>query len=114
MSPGGAVVKTHWFHILLSLAGEPRYGSAIRDDVQRISDGGVRLWPATLYGSLEELLERGWIDELPEADQPDERQGRERFYRLTRAGRTALEDELGRLEELAGLARSRLSGETAP
>ena len=24
----------------------------------------MRLWPATLYGSLEELLARGWIREL--------------------------------------------------
>lgn len=103
-------MKTHWFHILLSLAGGTRYGSAIQEDVDELSGGSVRLWPATLYGSLEELLERGWIGELDPAEVADERRGRERFYRLTPEGRTALEEEVLRLEDLTSTARTRLGG----
>jgi DNA-binding PadR family transcriptional regulator len=40
-------------------------GTAIQDDVRELSGGGVRLWPATLYGSLEELVEQGWLEEVP-------------------------------------------------
>jgi hypothetical protein len=45
-------VKTHWFYILLSVCAGPRYGTAIQEDARALSDGEVRLWPATLYGSL--------------------------------------------------------------
>lgn len=103
-------MKTAWFHILLSLAGGPGYGSSIQDDVRRLSDGAVRLWPATLYGSLEDLVERGWLEDAPDHPSPEGSAGRERFYRLTTAGREALEAETARLEGLARAARDRLAG----
>lgn len=102
-------MKSHWFFILLSVSAAPRYGTAIQDDVRTLSEGDVRLWPATLYGSLEELVERKWLQEVPDEERPDGISGRERFYRITRAGRLALEREAIRLESLAKVARSRLS-----
>jgi DNA-binding PadR family transcriptional regulator len=102
-------MKPHWFFILLSVSAAPRYGTAIQDDVRELSDGGVRLWPATLYGSLEELVGQGWLEEIAEDDRPAGISGRERFYRITRAGRLALKREAARLESLAGVARSRLA-----
>ncbi len=47
-------VKTPWYYILLALAAGDRHGLAIARDVQTLSNAQVRLWPATLYGSLEE------------------------------------------------------------
>ena len=102
-------MKTHWFFILLSVSAAPRYGTAIQDDVRELSDGGVRLWPATLYGSLEELVEQKWLQEVPENERPEGIIGRERFYRITRVGRAALEREATRLESLARVARTRLA-----
>ncbi len=102
-------MKPHWFFILLSLTAEPRYGTAIQDDVRTLSRGGVRLWPATLYGSLEELVEHGWLEEVPDDERPDGITGRERYYRITRAGRLALAREATRLESLAHVARTRLA-----
>jgi DNA-binding PadR family transcriptional regulator len=102
-------MKPHWFFILLSVSVAPRYGTAIQDDVRELSAGGVRLWPATLYGSLEELVEHGWLQEIAEDERPDGISGRERFYRITRAGRRAVEREAARLESLASVARMRLS-----
>jgi len=32
--------------------------------VQRLIYGAVRLWPSTLYGSLDDCAERKWIEEL--------------------------------------------------
>jgi DNA-binding PadR family transcriptional regulator len=101
-------VKQPWFYILLSLAASDRYGSQVQEDVLSTSEGRVRLWPATLYGSLEELLARGWIRELAADEQPAEGRGRERFYRLRPEGRTALREEVERLEGTVRMAKSRL------
>lgn len=102
-------MKRNWFYILLALARGPSYGSAIQEDVRALSDGAVRLWPATLYGSLEDLLAEGWLAEAPDHEPEDGRGGRERFYTLTASGRQALEVEAMRLEGLAAAVRSRLA-----
>jgi DNA-binding PadR family transcriptional regulator len=102
-------MKPHFFFILLSVSAAPRYGTAIQDDVRELSDGSVRLWPATLYGSLEELVELKWLKEVAESARPEGISGRERFYQLTRSGRTALEREAARLDSLVRVARSRLA-----
>ena len=102
-------MKPHWFFILLSVSSAPRYGTAIQDDVRALSEGAVRLWPATLYGSLEELVEQKWLEDMPEDERPEGISGRERYYRITRAGRLALGREAARLESLARVARTRLT-----
>lgn len=101
-------MKRHWFFVLLSVSSSPRYGTAIQEDVRELSDGRVRLWPATLYGSLEELANLGWLEEVDEDERPAGIAGRERFYRLTAAGRRALEGEVERMQFLASEARARL------
>lgn len=98
-------LKPHAFYILLALAEEDRHGLAIAREVQALSHGEVRLWPATLYGTLDELRARKWIEELPE--HPAEESERRRYYRLTRAGRSVLAGEAGRLGRLARLAKAR-------
>ena len=100
-----ATLKPHAFYILLALADGERHGLAIARDVQTLSDGEVRLWPATLYGTLDDLRARKWIEELPE--HPAEESERRRYYRLTKAGRAALAEEAERLGRLARLARAR-------
>ncbi len=102
-------MKSNWFYILLSVAPGPRYGTVIQDDVRALSDGAVRLWPATLYGSLEELVRNGMIEEIPEDERPEGGSGRERFYRITTQGRVAVEKESARMESLARVARTRLA-----
>ena len=105
MAPG-ATLKPHFFYILLALADGDRHGLAIARDAQALSDGGVRLWPATLYGSLDELRARKWIEQLDE--HPEQESERKRYYRLTRTGRAVLNDEAERLARLARLARARM------
>ena len=102
--PGDAL-KAHYFYILLALADGARHGLAIARDVQALSDGDVRLWPATLYGSLDELRARRWIEEVPE--HPADESERRRYYRVTRSGRQVLTEEAERLGRLARLARAR-------
>lgn len=102
-------MKPNWFFILLSVSAAPRYGTAIQDDVRALSDGAVRLWPATLYGSLEELVEQAWLKEVPDDERPDGISGRERYYQITRGGRVALAKEAARLDALVCVARTRLA-----
>ena len=102
-------MKPHHFLILLSVSATPSYGTAIQDDVRSLSDGHVRLWPATLYGSLEELVEQQWLEQVADDERPDGLSGRERFYRLTPTGRVALASEAKRMDSLVRTARSRLA-----
>ena len=97
------------FHILVVLAGGPLHGYAIRQDVEERTEGEIRLWPATLYGTLSALEERGLIAETESPGGPDD-DPRRKYYALTAEGRSALSAEAARLEGLARLARSRLGG----
>jgi DNA-binding PadR family transcriptional regulator len=102
-------MKRNWFFILLSLVGGERHGLAIMRDVLDLTEGAVRLWPATLYGSLEELQGRGWIEELAEPGQrPAGESERRRYYRITDAGRQVLTSETERMAGLVRAARSRM------
>ncbi|MEJ2216723.1 MAG: PadR family transcriptional regulator [Gemmatimonadota bacterium] len=96
------------FQMLVTLAGGPRHGYAIRQEVEARTEGAVRLWPATLYGTLAELVDRGLIEETESPGGPDD-DARRRYYALTAAGRKLVAAEAARLEELARLARRRLA-----
>jgi len=95
------------FHILLALAGGDRHGYGILKDVLRHTDGAVRLGPGTIYGTLQRLMEAGLVEE---SDGPADVDGRRRHYRLTRAGRKALEADVQRMEGLVRAARAQKIG----
>jgi DNA-binding PadR family transcriptional regulator len=91
-------------HVLMALAAGPRHGYAIAKDVRRLTDNRVRLGPGTLYGTLQRLMESGWVEDVPApARDADERR---RYYRLTRSGREALTAEAERLDALVRAARA--------
>ena len=93
------------FQILLSLVTAPRHGAAIRDDVADRTEGGVVLGPGTLYTSIKRLRARGWIDEVEPEASPTAGTDVRRFYVLTPAGREAVREEAGRLEQDLAYAR---------
>src|SRR5271167_3217369 len=64
-------LKAHWFHIMLSLAGGEQHGYGIMQDVLNRTTGKVRLWPATLYGSIKRLIESELIEESDERPAPE-------------------------------------------
>lgn len=98
----------HRFHILVALAGEAMHGSGIVRDVADRTEGEVRLWPATLYGTLEALEADGLIEELVGAERPEGVSERRRYYRITPLGRRALTAEATRMDALAKSAVERL------
>jgi DNA-binding PadR family transcriptional regulator len=103
-------LKPNTFHILVSLIGDDKHGLAIVRDVLEQTDGAIHLWPATLYGALEQLADEGLIEELgPRGEHPSGESEKRRYYRLTKMGRAAVMAEVKRLEHVAGTARSRLT-----
>jgi DNA-binding PadR family transcriptional regulator len=98
-------LKTQWFHIMLSLAGGEQHGYGIMQDVLDRTDGKVRLWPATLYGSIKRLIEAELIEESDERPAPELDDARRRYYRLTALGRRVLDAECERLQELVRVIR---------
>ena len=102
------MLRRNWFHVLVALAEQDLHGAAIADDVLERTGGELRLWPATLYRALDELVEAGLVSELGADERPAGESQRKRYYRVTREGRAALADEAARLEALAHEARARL------
>lgn len=104
-------MRRQWFYILLSLAERDRHGSGIMRDVLELTDGALKLWPVTLYGTLDELVEQGLIRALERApaDAQDD-SARKRWFHITAAGRAALAAEVARLEQTVSIAAQRLAG----
>jgi DNA-binding PadR family transcriptional regulator len=108
-------MRRHWFFILLSLAERDRHGSGVMRDVLELTDGELKLWPVTLYGSLDELCEQGWIRSLDRSPADvDDDSARKRWFRISASGRRALAAEVARLDATVRVATRRLahSGDT--
>jgi DNA-binding PadR family transcriptional regulator len=93
-------LKPQWFHIMLSLAAGEQHGYGIMQDVLLRTNDKVRLWPATLYGSIKRLIEAGLIEESDERPAPELDDARRRYYRLTVLGKRVIDAECERLQEL--------------
>jgi len=101
-------LKTHWFHIMLSLAGGEQHGYGIMQEVLTRTEGKVRLWPATLYGTIKRLIEAELIEESDVRPAPELDDARRRYYRLTPLGKRALSAECERLQELVRIIQKQV------
>jgi DNA-binding PadR family transcriptional regulator len=86
-------------HILLALADGERHGYGIRQEVERRTEGALRLGPGTLYEAIYRLSAQGLIEEQEGGE-------RRRVYAITRDGRRVLKQELQRLEAIVEQARA--------
>src|SRR5579863_1938215 len=84
------------FLVLLALSGGDRHGYGIRQDVRKL-DPTFELGPATLYTTIQRLLEGGWIKEV---SGPESGERRRRYYRITKDGNSELQAELRRMESM--------------
>jgi DNA-binding PadR family transcriptional regulator len=100
-------LKPHWFHVLLSLSNQEQHGYGIMQEVLDRTGGKVRLWPATLYGTLKRLMDADLIEESDDRPAPDLDDARRRYYRLTKLGRRVLNAECQRLEDLVRVIRAK-------
>lgn len=93
-------------HILMALADEDRHGYAIIQEVKARTNGEVRLSPATLYRSIQRMLDDDLIVEVQERPAPELDDERRRYYRITPFGRKVAREEASRLNDLVRLARA--------
>src|SRR5262249_56383366 len=77
----GAPVTPAVFLILLALAEGESHGYGIMQDVDRITQGGIRLGPGTLYRSIQRMLVDGLIEELAIALDDESDDDRRRYHR---------------------------------
>ena len=76
-------------------------------DVLERTDGKVRLWPPTLYGTIKRLTDEELIEPCEARNPPDVDDSRRRYYRLTALGRRVLASECTRLEDLLKAAHAK-------
>lgn len=93
------------YYILLAL-NEPMHGYGIMQFAERMSHGRVRLAAGTLYGALNTLCEKGWIEEMPV-----EAGSRRKEYCITDVGRRVLDGEFERLKQLVACGKAILGDE---
>lgn len=85
------------YFILLALT-RPRHGYAIMQFVSEITQRRVNLGAGTLYGALSTLIEKGWIEQLPENSMD-----RKKEYYLSEDGVQILLSEIERLKSIAAI-----------
>ena len=82
------------YYILLALYN-PQHGYGIMQEVEAMSNERVRLAAGTLYGVLSNMLDKGWIVQLP-----IDPGSRKKNYKITDLGLKILGNEVERLREL--------------
>lgn len=95
------------FHILMALADGEKHGYSIMKDVEKQTNGKMKLGPGTLYGSIKRMLAAGLIeesDERPDSALDDERR---RYYRISGFGQKVLTAEAQRLDQAVKTARQK-------
>ena len=85
------------FYILLVLT-TPAHGYAIIQEIDKLSDGTVKVAAGTMYGAIENLLKLNWIEEIPS------REKRRRVYQITDVGEKILTLEIERQKSLIKLS----------
>ncbi|MBP5555877.1 MAG: PadR family transcriptional regulator [Lachnospiraceae bacterium] len=99
---GGALTEVTFF-ILLALY-EPKHGYAIMQFIEEKTDGRLTLGAGTLYGAINSLLEKEWIEPFGDAD------GRKKEYVITSKGKEVAAAELQRLKDLTEIASGIIGG----
>lgn len=82
------------YYILLSLY-TPLHGYGIMQHVGQLSKGRVTLGAGTLYGAINTMLGKGWIEAVPSNEGK-----RKKEYVITELGKSVVQGELLRLKEL--------------
>ncbi|MDO5048125.1 MAG: helix-turn-helix transcriptional regulator [Anaerococcus sp.] len=92
------------FLILLTMI-KPNHGYGVMQDVESLTKGRVVFGPGTLYGAINNLEKKGWI----ELDFHD-KNNRKKIYKTTKVGREILFLELERMQNLLSASNSLLKG----
>ena len=92
------------FHMLLALTSGERHGYALKREILHRTGGKLNLAAGALYGSINKMLDQGFIEESGERPDPHLDDERRRYYRITPLGRRVALAEAARLQALVRLA----------
>lgn len=92
-------------HIILALGTDARHGYAIMQSIADRSGGKIRLLPGTLYATLKKLLADRLVEECDAPRNADSTDARRRYYRVTKAGKSAVKAQTERLALLVKLGK---------
>jgi DNA-binding PadR family transcriptional regulator len=95
------------FYVLLALADQKRHGYAIMQEVEKRTDGKVRLLPGSLYSTLKRMLATGLIAECDGDGSGHPEDQRRRYYHITKHGKGVAAAEVDRMATLIAVARSK-------
>jgi DNA-binding PadR family transcriptional regulator len=98
-------LKPAVFYVLFALSDGEKHGYAIMQETSALSDCKFSMGPATLYTTLQRLLDLGLIEEVGGSRNAED--SRRRYYRLMGNGKSLLEAELSRMDSVVRLARRR-------
>lgn len=98
------------FFILLSISPGPKHGYSILKEIERLSEGRVKLSTGTLYGAIKRLLDRSLIRRVDDP-LPNSTDRERKSYYLTESGRRALNAETARLRQLVRIAQTQTAEE---
>src|SRR5262249_40543537 len=93
-------------HILLALADAPLHGYGIMQEILDQTNGTYKLGPATLYDTLQRMLDQGCVSEAKSRAGEDPRR---RYYKLNAAGADVLRNEIARMEQVVRKGKARLA-----
>ena len=100
MEKNNAPLTEALFYILLAVR-KPNHGYGIIQEVEQITGGRVTLGAGTLYGAIQSMEKKGWIEIYSE----DTSSRKKKQYLITQTGREVFQEERQRLEELLDNAR---------
>ncbi len=100
MEKNNAPLTEALFYILLAVR-KPNHGYGIIQEVEQITGGRVTLGAGTLYGAIQSMEKKGWIEIYSE----DTSSRKKKQYLITQTGREVFQEERQRLAELLDNAR---------
>ncbi|MDO5714869.1 MAG: helix-turn-helix transcriptional regulator [Tissierellia bacterium] len=93
------------FLVLLAML-KPNHGYGVLQMVESITKGRVSFGPGTLYGAINNLNKKGWIELVFE-----DKENRRKEYVATKTGKELVRLELERMKELVEEGDKILEGE---
>ena len=106
MGNNDSVALTEAVYYILLILYEPMHGYGIMQKIEELSSGRVKLAAGTLYGAINTMLDKDWIQALPEVSS-----SRKKEYIITERGKQVAASKLIRLQELVLNGEEIIGGE---
>ena len=102
-------LKPQDFHILFVLLDGERHGYGMVKEIDRQTNGQVRLEAGNLYRSVRRLIKQGLIAESDRRPAPESDDERRRYYSVSEFGRQVVTAETDRMRSVVAAAEARLA-----